>query len=80
MPEHLLISPDLDLLKEYQEAAGGNIRYITVSPEVKGVPESIKGMIDLGMKLRSVILVRIMRLHGNVSMRVPYQLRIHLMP
>ena len=48
MPEHLLISPDLDLLKEYQEAAGGNIRYITVSPEVKGVPESIKGMIDLG--------------------------------
>ena len=51
MPEHLLISPDLDLLKEYQEAAGGNIRYITVSPEVKGVPESIKGMIDLGMKV-----------------------------
>ena len=44
MPEHLLISPDLDLLKEYQEAAGGNIRYITVSPEVKG-------MIDLGMKV-----------------------------
>ena len=51
MPEHLLISPDLELLKEYQEAAGGNIRYITVSPEVKGVPEAIKGMIDLGMKV-----------------------------
>ena len=31
----LRFSPDLDLLKEYQEAAGGNIRYITVSPEVK---------------------------------------------
>lgn len=46
MPEHLLISPDLELLKEYQEAAGGNIRYITVSPEVKGVPEAIKGMIE----------------------------------
>ena len=51
MPEHLLISPDLELLKEYQKAADGNIRYITVSPEVKGVPESIKGMIDLGMKV-----------------------------
>ena len=51
MPEHLLISPDLELLKEYQKAAGGNIRYITVSPEVKGVPEAIKGMTDLGMKV-----------------------------
>ena len=51
MPEHLLISPDLELLKEYQKAADGNIRYITVSPEVKGVPEAIKGMTDLGMKV-----------------------------
>ncbi|MBU5479780.1 N-acetylglucosamine-6-phosphate deacetylase [Blautia sp. MSJ-19] len=51
MPEHLLISPDLELLREYQEAAEGNIRYITVSPEVEGVPEAVKGMIDLGMKV-----------------------------
>lgn len=51
MPEHLLISPDMDLLKEYQEAAEGNIRYITVSPEVKGVPESIRQITQLGMKV-----------------------------
>ena len=44
-------APDLELLKEYQKAADGNIRYITVSPEVKGVPEAIKGMTDLGMKV-----------------------------
>ena len=37
MPEHLLLKPDMDLLMEYQEAAGGNIRYITVSPEVEGI-------------------------------------------
>ena len=36
MPESLLKDADLNLLKEYQEKARGNIRYITVSPEVKG--------------------------------------------
>lgn len=51
MPEHLLISPDVELLKEYQEAAEGNIRYITVSPEVPGVPEAIRDIISLGMKV-----------------------------
>ena len=34
LPIHLLISPDEQLLREYQEKAKGNIRYITVSPEV----------------------------------------------
>ena len=51
MPEHLLISPDMELLREYQEEAQGNIRYITVSPEVAGVPESVKAMTKLGMKV-----------------------------
>lgn len=49
MPEHLLISPDEQLLREYQEKAKGNIRYITVSPEVLGVPEMIPVMKELGM-------------------------------
>ena len=46
---HLLISPDEQLLREYQEKAKGNIRYITVSPEVLGVPEMIPVMKELGM-------------------------------
>lgn len=49
MPEHLLQKPNLELLKEYQEAAGGDIRYITVSPEVEGVIEAIPEMRRLGM-------------------------------
>lgn len=49
MPEHLLISPDAALLEEYQQCAGGNIRYITVSPEVAGVPDMIPEMQRLGM-------------------------------
>ena len=49
MPEHLLKTPDLELLKEYQESAGGDIRYITVSPEVEGVVEAIPRMKKMGM-------------------------------
>ena len=49
MPEYLLKTPDIKLLKEYQEAAEGNIRYITVSPEVAGVCEAIPDMRALGM-------------------------------
>lgn len=49
MPEHLLISPNQALLEEYQQCAKGNIRYITVSPEVFGVPEMIPAMRELGM-------------------------------
>ncbi|SCP97498.1 N-acetylglucosamine-6-phosphate deacetylase [Anaerobium acetethylicum] len=50
MPEHLLMNrPDMELLREYQEAADGAIRYITVSPEVEGVTESIGNMKELGM-------------------------------
>ncbi len=49
MPEHLLREADLELLKEYQEAAEGDIRYLTVSPEVAGVADNIQNMVELGM-------------------------------
>lgn len=51
MPEHLLKKPDMELLKEYQDAAEGDVRYITVSPEVEGIPEFIPYMKDLGMQV-----------------------------
>lgn len=51
MPEHLLKKPDMELLTEYQEAAEGDIRYITVSPEVEGIPEFIPYMKSLGMQV-----------------------------
>lgn len=51
MPEHLLKTPDMELLKEYQEAAEGAIRYITVSPEVEGVVDFIPYMKSLGIQV-----------------------------
>ena len=44
MPEHLLRQGDAGLFRRYQEAAGGAVRYLTVSPEVEGVPEMIAQM------------------------------------
>ncbi len=49
MPESLLKDADLNLLKEYQEKARGNIRYITVSPEVKGIPQAIPEIRKMGI-------------------------------
>lgn len=49
MPEALLREGDFELLKEYQRKAEGNIRYITVSPEVSGIPEMIPEMKELGI-------------------------------
>ena len=49
MPEHLLKKGSLDLLTSYQEKAEGNIRYITVSPEVEGVLEMIPALKELGI-------------------------------
>ena len=49
MPEHLLITPDIELIKEYQRAANGDIKYMTVSPEVEGIPEFIKEVRKLGI-------------------------------
>lgn len=49
MPEHLLRRGDPDLLRSYQERAEGNIRYITVSPEVEGVVDLIPEVKKLGI-------------------------------
>lgn len=49
MPEHLLQKPNMPLLKEYQERAEGNIKYITISPEVEGLAEDIPSMKELGI-------------------------------
>ncbi len=51
MPEHLLRTADMDLLRAYQEKAGGLIRYITVSPEVEGIPEIIPEMTQMGIRV-----------------------------
>lgn len=51
MPEYLLLEADLTLLKEYQEAAEGGIRYITVSPEVKGVVDMIPEIRKMGIQV-----------------------------
>ena len=49
MPEHLLRDADVELLKEYQEAAEGNIRYLTVSPEIDGIVDAIPLIKELGI-------------------------------
>lgn len=49
MPEHLLQKANMPLLVEYQKRAEGNIRYITVSPEVDGITDDIPAMRELGI-------------------------------
>ena len=49
MPEHLLRDADVALLKEYQDAAEGNIRYLTVSPEIDGIVDAIPGFKEQGV-------------------------------
>lgn len=49
MPEYLLQKPNMPLLREYQERAEGNIRYITISPEVEGIARDIPAMRELGI-------------------------------
>lgn len=52
MPEYLLQKyPNPTLLKEYQDAAFGEIRYITVSPEVEGMIDFIPYLKSLGMQV-----------------------------
>lgn len=46
MPESLLRKGDAALLRSYQAKFPGVIRYITVSPEVEGVPEMIAEIAD----------------------------------
>ena len=49
MPEHLLKKNDIPLVRHYQELAQGNIRYITLSPELDGVQDMIPTLRELGM-------------------------------
>lgn len=49
MPEHLLKKNDISLVRHYQEAAEGSIRYITISPELEGVQDMIPTLRELGM-------------------------------
>jgi N-acetylglucosamine-6-phosphate deacetylase len=49
MPQNLLRKSDLSLLREYQDRAEGNIRYMTVSPEVEGIVDDIPAMRALGI-------------------------------
>lgn len=49
MPEHLLRKNDIDLVRRYQRLAEGAIRYITISPELEGVCETIEQMRALGI-------------------------------
>ena len=49
MPEHLLQIPSLTDFYSYQKLAEGNVRLMTVSPEVEGVPEFIKEVSKTGV-------------------------------
>lgn len=49
MPEHLLKTSDIDLVRHYQRLAGGKIRYITISPELPGVQDMIPALRELGI-------------------------------
>ena len=49
MPEHLLQKPNTDLVQEYQKAAGGDIRYLTIAPELEGAISFISQMKELGI-------------------------------
>ena len=48
MPEYLLQKANVSLFKKYQQAAKGRVKYITVSPEVEGIPDMIRDMNRMG--------------------------------
>lgn len=47
----LLRNPSIELLKKYQEAAEGNIKVITVAPELPGAIEFIKEAVSMGIRV-----------------------------
>ncbi len=50
MPEELLMREATpELFEHYQEVSGGNVCYVTLAPEVPGVPELIPRLTALGM-------------------------------
>jgi N-acetylglucosamine-6-phosphate deacetylase len=48
-PDHLLCMADIELIREYQSLAQGDIKYITISPEAGITPQFIKELRDLGI-------------------------------
>ncbi len=48
-PGHLLSQADIELIREYQDVAEGDIKYITVSPEAGVTPTFIKALNNLGI-------------------------------
>lgn len=52
MPEHLLMKKaDIALFERYQKAAKGNIKYVTLSPEIEGAIELIPKLNALGIQV-----------------------------
>ncbi len=49
MPEHLLQTSNIDLVRRYQGLAKGKINYITISPELPGVQDMIPALRELGI-------------------------------
>ena len=49
MPEYLLRKADRQLFLKYFKAARGRLKYLTVSPEVEGIPELIREIHGLGI-------------------------------
>lgn len=49
MPEHLLQKPNVELVRTYQETANGDIRYLTIAPELEGAIAFISKMKELGI-------------------------------
>lgn len=49
MPLHLLQDPSAELLKEYQEAAGGLVKYMTISPELPNALDVIEAGTNMGV-------------------------------
>jgi len=43
--------PDISLFREWQRAAGGNIKYITVAPELPGALGFIKAVVNTGVQV-----------------------------
>lgn len=51
MPEQLLRMPDIALIRRYQERAGGDIRYITIAPELPGAVAMIPELKEMGIQV-----------------------------
>lgn len=50
MPEHLLMKEArAGLFREYQQAAGGHVTYVTLSPEIPGAVDIIPELREMGM-------------------------------